>query len=322
MHSFARAIVLLLAARLGLLAQDPGPRGAIVTVQMQPESVTVGEPFIVRVRVRTTKSATIRFPAVPDSGDAIEAVDPRAIEDAGDASVTDRTAIYRLVAWNVGNHTPRLGDVTVSGVGAEQRFPVTVSSVHVRSLLPADSTLRVPKDARAPVPPASGLWRYLLLLGVFLSGLVWWLLRRRRQGRPAAPPIEPEAFSAATDAFQAIDALALVEAGEAGRHVIAHVDVLRAYVARRFPVANEALTKGELIRALSAADFPLQPERVGALLERESDVRFAAEPIEPAAAAALAKEARAIVRDVQTAHEARLKTLDRGPQRARRARRT
>ncbi len=315
------ACVVLFAAPVvpgTIRAQDPGPRGALVTVQAQPEVVTVGEPFTVRVRVRAPRIATIRFPAVPDSGDAIEAIDPRAIEDAGDTAVIDRSAVYRLVAWNVGQHTPRFGNVLVTSAGVEQRFPVIVSAILVRSLLPTDSALRVPKDARAPVPPPSATWKYWLLAVVFASGVAWYWWRRRQRRRDA-PEREPEAFVAATEAFGALEALALVEAGEPGRHLIAHVDVLRAYVARRFPAAGESLTARELLGAIAISDFPLRAERLGELLERESAVRFAAAPIESATAIALSREARAIVNDLQSAYDARLKALDRGPQRARRA---
>ena len=306
----------LLAGPVTLCAQDAVSR-ALVSVAVKPDVVTLGEPFTVRVRVRASKIATIRFPAVPDSADAIEAVDPRAIEDALDPTSLDRTAVYRLVAWNTGQHTPHLGDVAVTASGIEQRFPVVVPPVLVRSLLPEDSALRVPKAARLPVPAPSGAWRYWLLLGAFGSALTWYWWRRRR-ARRRGRPVEIEPFVAADKAFRALEALALVDAGEPGRHVIAHVDVLRAYVARRFPTAFESLTTRELITALATADFPLAPERVGALLEHENAVRYAAAPIEPAAASALAKEARAIVRDVQTAYAARLKALDRGPPRARR----
>lgn len=307
----------LIAAPIVARGQDLLSRGALVIVDLKPDVVTVGEPFTVRVRVRASRIATIRFPAVPDSAGAIEAVDPRAIEDAGDPTALDRTAVYRLVAWDVGQRTPRLNDVVVTAAGIEQRFAVVVPPVLVRSLLPADSARRVPKDARQPVPVPSGAWRYWLLLGAFVAAVGWYLWRRRST-RGRAPPREVEPFVAADRAFHALDALALAEAGEPGRHVIAHVDVLRAYVARRFPGAAESLTSRELLAALDTADFPLRPERVAVLLERESAVRYAAAPIEPAAAAALAKEARAIVRDVQTAHEARVRAIERGPQRARR----
>ena len=74
----------------------------------------------------------------------------------------------------------------------------------------------------------------------------------------------------------------------------------------------------ELVAALYTVDFPVLPERVGALLARETAVRFAAATIEPGAAVALSREARAIVWDLQSAYDARLKALDRGPQSARR----
>jgi hypothetical protein len=308
----------LLAAvlpRVEIRAQDPGSRGSLVTVQVQPEVVTVGQPFTVRVRVRAPRIAAIRFPPVPDSGDAIEAIDPRAIEDAGDTVVIDRSAVYRLIAWNVGRHAPRFENVSVTSAGVEQRFPVIVSPILVRSLLPTDSALRVPKDARAPVAAPSGAWRYWLLAFVFTAGVAWYWWRRRR--RRTGPEREPGAFVAAAAAFGALDVLALAAAGEPGRHLIAHVDVLRAYVARRFPAAVESLTTTELLGVLASSDFPLRPERVGDLLERESAVRFAAAPIEPATAIALSREARAIVDELESAYDARLKALDRGPRRAR-----
>ncbi len=316
MRRTARALVAALVLPLAQVPQAVGPRGAIVTVDVRPTEVTVGEPFTVRVRVRAPKIATIRFPAIPDSADAIEAVDPRSLEEGDDATVLDRTAIYRLVAWDVGVRTPVFGPVIVSSSGIDQSFPVTVSPVMVRSLLPADSALRVPKAARAPEPVQSGLWRYWLLLGLFVVGLAWYLVRRRRVRRRETPA--PEALVAATTAFKALDPLALVEAGEPGRHLIAHVDVLRAYIARRFPAANGALTADEFAAALMVPDFPADPARVRDLLSREEAVRFAGAPIAGDAASALALEARTIVNEIQAAYEARMRAADRGPQRVKR----
>ena len=84
-------------------AQDVSARGALVDVTVQPDTVKIGAPFTVRIRVRAAKAATVRFPAPPDSADAVEAVDPRFIEaGVGTSSTIDRTAVYRLVAWDVG----------------------------------------------------------------------------------------------------------------------------------------------------------------------------------------------------------------------------
>ncbi|HVT38918.1 MAG TPA: hypothetical protein VHE78_07730 [Gemmatimonadaceae bacterium] len=313
-------LAVLTASMHGAGAQAPGLRGTIVTATVEPETLTVGVPFTVRIRVRAPKIASIRFPPVPDSADAIEAVDPRYVEDASDNSVLDRTAVYRLVAWDVGVHRPHLTNVVVSASGVDQAFPVNLGSVVVSTVLPADSASRVPRSAREPVPEPSGLWRYVLLTSLGVLAVAWYAVRRLRHRAKRVAP-DPEAFDSANAAFDALDELGLVEAGEPGRHVIAHVDVMRAYVARRFPVARESLTGNELVAALETSDLPMPPARVGALLKLDSGVRYAHAPIAPTEAVALAREARTIVNDVQRAYEARLRTLDKGPSRQRRGKR-
>lgn len=300
-----------------LRAQSGVQRAAIVSASVVPETVTVGQPFSVRIRVRAPKFATIRFPAVPDTADAIEAVDPRAIEDAGDDELIDRTAVYRLVAWDVGARTPRFGNVTIEEGGAPQPYAVALPPVTVRSLLPADSAERQPKDARAPVAPPGVLWKFLLLAALLLAALAWYW-RRRRRLRAMRVPARAEPFAEAASSFDALDVLGLPAAGEAGRHVIASVDVLRGYLLRRFPDVHDSLTPRELGEALAGSELPVLPDRVAALLERESALRFARASVTADEAVALGRESRAIVQDIQQAYEARIRAMARRPQRGRR----
>jgi len=309
-----RALVLL--PLLVSAAQPPDARSALVTVSVAPDTVTIGEPFIVRVRVRAPKVATIRFPAVPDSLGGVEALDPRAIEEGLPGEWLDRTARYRFVAWNTGRRAPALGPVVVAVGGQEREFAVATPVVFVRSLLPRDSTEREPRAARSPLALPSGLWRVVVALVVLAALLAWYWLARRHRRRRARD--EPEAFDAAQQAFASLDTLGLAEVGEPARHVIAHVDVLRTYLARRFPVARESLGGAALMEALSAAEFPILPERLHAVLARDAEVRYADAAIGRDEAVAVASAARTIVRDVQDAHDARLRALDRGPQRRRR----
>jgi hypothetical protein len=298
-------------------AQDVPQRGALVSVSVAPETVTVGQPFSVRIRVRAPKFATIHFPAVPDTADAIEAVDPRAMEDAGDAELIDRTAVYRLVAWDVGTHTAHFADVIVDAGGADQQYAVTLPPVTVVSLLPADSAERVPKGARDPVAPPGVLWKILLLGALLLIGFIWYW-RRRRAHRDVVLPREAEPFVQAATSFEALDALGLPAAGESGRHVIASVDALRGYLARRFPDMRESLTAQEIERVIADSDIPVLPQRLSELLGRESAVRFARADVTADEAIALGKQSQAIVRDIQAAYEARVRQMERGPQRGRR----
>lgn len=322
--SFARAagvpFTALFAALLSPVtarSQVPEPRRALVSVSVAPETVTVGQPFSVRIRVRAPKFAVIHFPPVPDTADAIEAVDPRATEDAGDAEVIDRTAVYRLVAWDVGPRTPHFANVTVSGDGADQQYAVAIPPVTVMTLLPADSADRVPKDARDPLEPPGILWKVLLIGAILLGALGWYLWQRRRRAALTAPrPVEP--FVAAAASFEALDALKLPEAGEPGRHVIASVDVLRSYLARRFPDMRDSLTSEEIEKAIAGSDIPVLPQRIVELLRRESSVRFARADVTAGEAVELGKQSQAIVRDIQTAYEARVRQMERTPGRGRR----
>src|SRR5690606_2227057 len=116
------------------------------------------------------------------------------------------------------------------------------------SVLPADSTGRVPRPARAPLPVGSWWWRLWLGLAV-VAALAYWAWRAWRTRRARAVPEGPDPAIVAQEAFQRAAALGLLEAGEPGRHALVHVDVLRAYVAARFPQATPSLTPREVAGA-------------------------------------------------------------------------
>ena len=298
-------------------AQDVSARGALVDVTVQPDTVKIGAPFTVRIRVRAAKAATVRFPAPPDSADAVEAVDPRFIEaGVGTSSTIDRTAVYRLVAWDVGARTARFAPVAVTLGGATQEFGVAVPSVIVQTVLPADTTERIPKELRVPSPEPSGLWRLWFILAVLAIGLAWYFWKRRPRPAPVTPQID--AFVTASAAFAALDALALPAAGESARFVIASVDVMRAYLARRFPVALESLTPTELDAALAAANAPVDRATLRELLLIDAALRFARGAVSTAEAIGLGNGARGFVRALQDAYEEQLRIDDRGPQRPKR----
>jgi hypothetical protein len=91
-----------------------------------------------------------------------------------------------------------------------------------------------------------------------------------------------------------------VDAGERGRHVALMVDVLRDYLALRLPEARASLTSSELAAALRATGA-VPHARLAALLDEADLVKFARRPLTGDHARALGREARGIVRDVETA---------------------
>jgi len=267
-------------------------------ITVRPETVTVGQHFEVLVRVRAPIGSTIIFPAAPDSGSSTEALDPRTVSTSDDTAAVEQSARYLLAAWDTGTVHPALDAVVVSMGETRRRIPLNGITVHVRSVLPADSALRVPKPARGVLEAAKPWWPWLVAALVALALLLlllWWWLRRRRRG-----PVELSAFERAEEAFAHIDALRLLEAGERGRFVALNVEVLREYLAERVDVASRSLTSTELLHALQ--DRRTVPsERLAPALAEADLIKFARRPVSTERARELSREVRAVVQDVERA---------------------
>lgn len=291
---------------LALLLQGTAAplRVPTVTARVTPEAPAIGDPITIELRVRAPVGADVRFPVLPDTGTRIEPLDPRAIRDASTAEGVDRTAIYRLIAWDTGAVALTLSDVVVSRDGREQRYPVQLGALTIRSVLPVDSALRVPKPAADALDAPSLRWRLWLGLAVLLALLLASYRRWRRWQRERADA-PPDAIGAARAAFAHARALNLLEAGEPGRHLLAHIGVMRRYLAERWPVAAADLTAQELAHALPRGDFPILPDRVVALVTRGEAVAFARARIENSEAQRLGVEAVAVVEDLETVWSAR-----------------
>lgn len=294
----------LLASEAG--AQAGQPEGARLSygVKASTDTVRIGDPFTVSIRVRAPVGAQIEFPAGPDSTSAVQLIDPRTVRTVTDSGAVDLTATYRLAAWDIGPQPIELGDVVVTGAGPDRRIAIGRQSIFVRSVLPADSSLRVPKPARPIIDqsiPRWWLWAALAAAAALVLFALWWWWRRRR--RSATPPVEDPLTVAERD-FARIEALRLVEAGERGRHVALMVDVLRDYIAARFPAGPLALTTNELTRALHRE--PAVPlEKLSRLLDEVDLVKFARRPVTRDQAVELGRDARLLVRNVNAAIVAR-----------------
>jgi hypothetical protein len=299
----ALGALLCAASTLGAQAAPTGVRlGTVVA----PDTVTVGDPFLVTVRVQAPAGATIAFPASPDSGAAVELLDPRRERPAAGAAGVDVSATYRMAAWDVGTVPVALGDVRVRVGGSERTVSLRALRVVVRSVLPADTALREPKPPREPIADP-GLWwlRWLLLALAVLAvvALLVWLARRWWRNR-RRPGTADAAYGEAVAAFDRLELLKLIVAGESGRHVALAVEILRDYLAARLPEARPSQTSSELRAALAGRE-EVPHERLHALLDRADLVKFAALPIGAVPATEAGREARAIVDDVERGIRAR-----------------
>lgn len=283
--------VVLLACATALSAQQaPSVRYGITKSK---DTVTVGEAFEVRVRVRAPAEAEVSFPENPDTSGTVQGRDPRTIQVVDSIESQDLIATYHVAAWDVGRQPVRLGDVVVNFEGQDRQVPLDAVEVFVRSVLPADSTLRVPKPARPVFATRPFPWWLiaLLLAAIALGLLVWWWMRRRR--RPAVAVIV-DPYERAVRELTRIEAMGLVDAGERTRFAALVVEVLRDYLAARFPDASLALTSREAVALMRR--YPTVPiEQLSKTLHEADLAKFAAWTLTEERARQLAREARTII---------------------------
>ena len=216
------------------------------------------------------------------------------------------------MAWDVGIQPLRLPDVRVSFQGQERHPALGGASVFVKSVLPADTSLRVPKPARPLIVlPVFNWLRWLALLAALIAiALAWWAWRRYRN-RPK-PPIDP--YVRAQQEFAKVEARRLIESGEPEEHVAAMVDVAREYLAARVPGVRRSDTTTELLRTMQPRSGI--EDELPRLLALADMVKFArAEVVEQEA-----REAGTKVRSIVDHVEARLNPASEPAKRAAAAR--
>ena len=271
--------------------------GAAIPVQaavaIDPDTVRIGDPFVIQIGIRAPAGARIAFPSPPDTTAAIQGLDPVRVETRPDSGGVVQWGYYRVAAWDIGDQTISLGDVVVTVGGRSRRISMAGHKVFVASVLPADTAQRVPKPAR-PLYEFNvipwWLWLAVAAAAIVLL-LLWWWWRRRQRGKPIAVP---DPFARAEREFARIEALGLVEAGERGRYVALIVEVLRDYLAARYAAAPLSLTSTEVVASLRG-QRAVPNERMARVLDEADLIKFARRPVTAERARELGREARTIV---------------------------
>jgi hypothetical protein len=292
--------LLVLAPVIRARSQATGaPIAVQAAVGIEPDTVRIGDPFVVQIGIRAPLGATITFPPAPDSSGAVQGLDPVRVETRPDSGGTVQWGYYRVAAWDIGDQAISLGDVVVTVGGRSRRISLAGHKVFVASVLPADTTLRVPKPARPLYEFSAPLWWFWLALAALaiLLLLLWWWWRNRRRKRPLVV-VDP--YARAEREFARVEALRLVDAGERGRHVALMVEVLRDYLAARYPSAPLSLTSTEALGALKE-QRAVPNDRLLRVLNEADLIKFARRPVTPERARELGREARAIVADEHAA---------------------
>jgi membrane protein implicated in regulation of membrane protease activity len=291
------AVALLMQTALPQTSQTPSPPLSVqMGYKVSPDTVIVGQPFNLLVKILAPKGVRFEFPAGPDTTvqngvRPIELRGEKFVSMLGDTAV----ALYHLVAWDIGTQPLRIPDVRVT-LGAEERRPALSGAVvFVRSVLPADTALRVPKPPRPIIVlPVFNWWPWIALLAAVIAAvLVWWAWRRYRN-RPKAP-VDP--YVRAQREFERIEKQGLIEGGRAGVYFSLMVDVAREYLAARVSGVRRSDTTMELLRTMQTLDgveAELPP-----LLERADLVKFARADVSRDDATGAGTTIRAIVDSVE-----------------------
>ena len=269
-------------------------------VSVTSDTVTVGERFIAILRVRAPIGASIRFPTETDSASSsaitgTQLIGKPAIDSTVDSTSITMTAAYRLAAWDIGPQRLGLPDIAVTYRGKTGYVSVADRGVFVRSVLPDDSTLRVPKPPRPAIEitPFNWLPWLLALAALVTAGLAWrlWIWYRNRRNAPLDP------FSTAQRDFARVEAMQLLEAGDTGRHAALMTDVMREYLAARVPEIERSHTSSELLSA--GGRIHGVAGSLGELLWRADLIKFARAGVTRDEAEEIAAKARGTVQAVE-----------------------
>jgi hypothetical protein len=264
-----------------------------VIARVQPETVTVGQPFVVTLRAIPPALSQAIAPAVPDTGGMVEPLDPANVIRRGDTLLVR----YRLIAWQTGVLSIPLGPVLMRSDSAELSVPVEARVV-VASVLPADTANRVPKDARDLFPLAQPWWNRMWAWALAIAlgiGLVW-LFELWRRRRKRAPAVLPTPLARAEVAFARLDARQLPSAGEGARHVALAGEIAREYLSDISVALPLALTNAEAVIAARAVDG-VPDALLRDVATAVDDCRFGGDRVTAARAHQVAELAREFVRE-------------------------
>ena len=225
-------------------AEAPVPR---LTAKASKTDVVVGERFTVEVTAEGPAGTTWTFPAEAGS----EEVDLRSPATGTGAGLPPNVWRYQAAAFALQETAVppvearyRLADGT-EGEAASEPVPLRMVSA-----LPKDPKEQTLADVRGPVPLSVGraFWVALGLLLAALTGLAWWLLRRRLRAeaaRPVVPEVPPDVE--ALRALDALDASGALAREEYRPFYIALTEAAKRYLERRLSAPVLEMTSVEML---------------------------------------------------------------------------
>ncbi len=247
--SILAVILACILIRAGVASAQALPVGVGLTVE--PDSVTVGDPFTITLSASHSPEYHVMFPRVPSDWGEFEIRSQRPLPtvDNGDGTLRSSTAIEAIL-FKPGTHaTPSLSVSVRRPDGTVIYRPARPIDVTVVSVLTPDDTEKrgIRPQADIPVPAvwpwAAGGAAALGLLAV-AGGYLW---RRKFMGDANLPP-QPQTLPAevALAELDRIEALNLPAQGRFEEHYILVSNCLRQYIQRRFAIPALDLTTWQI----------------------------------------------------------------------------
>lgn len=275
---------------------------------VRPDTVAVGDPFTLVVTIEVPTDATVQWATIGDTAAVVAMRAPTRVTSEVQGATRRETAEYALAAWNVGTLPLGVPNATVRTSNGIRAVPLREAHIVVMTVLPADTSLRVPKPLRGLFPRVVPWWEAWWPAAAVVAALavLWWLWRRRRHRVVRQVPVPVDVFARAIHDFERLQRLALADLGERGRAVALGVEILRTYLSARLPTAPLSETSSELLASIGA-DSRVPTDRLASLLADVDAIKFAHRPVSGIRARELQDEALAVVKSVEHADLARRK---------------
>ena len=246
---------------------------------LMPDSATIGDVVRAVVRVELPAGWRVAFPDSLALADTLENAGRRTLEEqAQPGGGTQVTAFYPLTPWRVGDLPIPPVRLRVVGPGVDSTIDARLPGLHVRSVLPADTTKQQPKPPKDVVGPDRLLWPYILaaiLALLLLALLIYWLVKRLR--RRVVVVVPEERLTAREHALRDLDrvrAAGLPESGETKTFYSKSTGAVRRYLDTLDPAWGADRTTSELIPRMRKLDLKVAAV-LARLLDRADLVKFA-----------------------------------------------
>lgn len=257
------AAVLLLAVVTRVQAQQATPDTLFVSVAVDQERITVGDPLALTVTVVSPSGVAVDW---PDRRRSVGPFEVQSFEHdgpyAGPGGQYSDTLRYALAVYSVGVHTIPSMEFSYTLQGATKGISVTDSvAITVASVIEEEATdirdLKDPADLPGSIPwfVWAGVAAFLLALVVF--AIYYYKYRGRPEQLPGIPTLVPKQLPHET-AYEELEQLAragLLERGKIARHYTTLSEILRRYLSARYQILAMEITTTELIGLLGSQDI-------------------------------------------------------------------